>query len=53
MFYDGELISPLSWTPLDTFISHLRQQVPDDIFEKCELVSDEAEGAKRPQFIVQ
>jgi len=55
VFYDGELISSLSWTPLETFISHLRQQLPDDIFEKCESVSvaGEAEKGKRPYFLVQ
>ncbi|KAF8504883.1 phosphoglycerate mutase-like protein [Russula emetica] len=55
VFYDGELISSLSWTPIDTFICHLRQQVPKDLFEKCssESVAGEAEKGKLPQFFVQ
>jgi hypothetical protein len=55
VFYDGELIESLSWTPLETFISHLRQQVPDDLFEKCESVSvaGEAEKGKGLHFLVQ
>jgi len=35
VLYDGEIVDSLSWTPLDTFISQLRQQVPLDLFEKC------------------
>jgi len=52
VFYDGELIDRLSWTPLDTFIHHLRLQVPDDIFEKCQSKSSEAERAKQLKFMV-
>ncbi|KAF8483949.1 phosphoglycerate mutase-like protein [Russula ochroleuca] len=39
VLYDGEVIGSLSWTPLDTFINLLRQQVPDHLFEKCASVS--------------
>ncbi|KAH9994292.1 phosphoglycerate mutase-like protein [Russula vinacea] len=37
VIYDGEVIGPLSWTPLDAFISLLREQVPDHLFAKCQL----------------
>jgi hypothetical protein len=58
VIYDGEVIGPLSWTPLDAFISLLRQQVPDYLFEKCQLpvvaqVAGEAEKANGLDFLVQ
>ncbi|KAN0109872.1 phosphoglycerate mutase-like protein [Russula decolorans] len=53
VLYDGELINSLSWIPLDTFISHLRQQVPDDLFEKCASVSGNAAKVKRLDILVQ
>ena len=58
MIYDGEVIDPLSWTPLDAFICRLRQQVPDHLFEKCQLpvvapVVGEAEKADGVDFLIQ
>ena len=53
MLYDGELIDSLSWTPIDAFISLLREQVPGRIFEKCASVAGKAENVKGPDFIVQ
>ena len=46
-------MSSLRWAPLDTFISHLRQQAPEDLFGKCESESVAGEREKRPDFFVQ
>ncbi|KAH9980673.1 phosphoglycerate mutase-like protein [Russula compacta] len=55
VLYDGELIDSLSWTPLDDFISLLRRQVPDHLFERCSSASGKAEGVKQlgVPFVVQ
>jgi len=47
VLYDGEVISSLSWTPLDDFISLLKKQVPDHLFERCTTVSGKTEDMKR------
>jgi hypothetical protein len=47
VLYDGEVISSLSWTPLGDFISLLKKQVPDHLFEKCTTVSGKTEDMKR------
>ncbi|KAI0289333.1 histidine phosphatase superfamily [Russula brevipes] len=46
VLYDGEVISSLSWTPLDDFISLLKKQVPDHLFERCTAVSGKTEDMK-------
>ena len=53
VLYDGEVIGPLSWTPLDNFIALLRQQVPDHLFDKCASVAGKSENAKRLDFHIQ
>jgi hypothetical protein len=35
VFYDGELVGSLSWVPLNGFISRLRRQVPEHLYERC------------------
>ncbi|KAH9067513.1 phosphoglycerate mutase-like protein [Lactarius vividus] len=49
VLYDGEIVESLKWTPLNDFLSVLRNQVPDHIFERCASVSGKVEGAEGPQ----
>ena len=52
MLYDGEPVDSLEWTPLSDFLSVLKNQIPDHIFERCASVSGKAEQPRAP-FTVQ
>lgn len=55
VLYDGELMNSLSWVPLEDLIDLLKEQVPDDVFERCMSASGKGEGVRRVSvpFIVQ
>lgn len=58
VLYDGELVGSLSWTPLSEFISLLRRQVPNCLFQRCMSVSvpaqmEDVKSLVPSNFIVQ